>query len=124
MSKKKQFPSLSRTIEGFLLFKEASGRSHYTIKDYRVNLKRFCKWLDNPPINKIKSKQIEAFFRYLQEDFRVTHVYTTPIKPRKLKPKTILNAWTALSSFWGWTSKEFELDNPHNMPRIPCQERW
>ena len=118
---KKQFPSLSHIIDGFLLFKEASGRSPHTIKDYRVNLSRFCDWMGNPPVNDVTSKQIEAFFRYLQDDFLVTHVYTVPIKPRKLKPKTILNAWTALSAFWNWTSKEFKIDNPFTLPRIKAE---
>jgi integrase/recombinase XerD len=123
MSRKKQFPTIARTIEveGFLLFKEASGRSHYTIKDYRVNLNRFCDWLNNPQIINITPNQIEEFFRYLQEDVRVTHVYTTPIKPRKLSPKTILNAWTALSSFWNWSSNEFSIENPFRIPRIKAE---
>ena len=121
MSHKKQFPTLARTIEGFILFKEASGRSHYTIKDYRVNLNRFCDWLNNPQIITITPNQIEEFFRYLQEDIRVTHVYTTPIKPRKLNPKTIPNAWTALSSFWNWTSNEFSIENPFRIPRIKAE---
>jgi hypothetical protein len=62
---------LSRVIEGFLYAKEAQGRAEGTILDYKINLKRFCDYLGDPPIGEITSEQISVFFHWLQKDYTV-----------------------------------------------------
>jgi site-specific recombinase XerD len=114
------FPSLSRAIEGFLLHKSASGRSPYTLRNYRPQLIRFANQLDDQPINEITSKQIEAFFRYLREDY---HINSICHDKKKLSPKTVKNAWGALSTFWKWVSQEFEIDNPFKVPHIKANTK-
>ena len=109
------YPSLSRTIEGFLLSKSSSGRSPNTIRNYKQELNRFLDWLGDIPIDEISSIQLKEYMKYLRDDFRITHVATTPISPRKLSSKSLRNTWGTLSSFWNWASKEFEIDSPFNL---------
>lgn len=106
------FPTLSRAIEGFLVEKRGQGRSDDTLHDYTHNLKRFIGFIGDVPINQITSKHITEFFNFLQE---FTFCRGRQGAPRKLSDKTIANARTTLSSFWGWVQVEFELA----APRIP-----
>lgn len=109
------YPILSRAIEGFLLSKSSSGRSVNTIRNYKQELGRFADWLGDVPIDEISSRQLKEYMKFLRDDFRITHVATTPISPRKLSSKSLRNTWGTLSSFWNWTSKEFDLDSPFNL---------
>ena len=106
------YPSLSRAVQGFILTKTASGLSHYTIRNYQTDLLRFTEWAKDPPIDAVTSRQMEAYFKYLREEFRITKRGANEIPPRKLSTKSIQNAWGALSSFWNWASQEFEIPNP------------
>jgi integrase/recombinase XerD len=112
------YPSLSVAIEGFLLSKAASGRSPYTLRNYKKELERFSEWVQDPPIDQITSKNLEEYMRYLREDFRITHQGTTAVEPRKLSVKTVRNCWGTLSCFWRWASKEFEFENPFHIEPI------
>ena len=86
-----QYPNLSRAIEGFLLHKTASGLSPNTLRNYKNQLRRLQDWTKNPTINEISPRNLEEFFQFLQNEFRITHVCgITPIIPRKLSPKTII----------------------------------
>lgn len=106
------FPTLSRAIEGFLIEKRGQGRSDYTLHDYTNNLKRFHKFIGDVPINQITSKHMTEFFNFLQ-DFKYSPGRTgDPNTMRKLSDKTIANARTALSSFWGWAQEEFDIPAP------------
>jgi site-specific recombinase XerD len=108
------YPIISKAVEGFLLNKAASGRSNNTIRNYTKELSRFAEWLNDDYINKVTTKRIEEYMKYLREEFLITHVATTEIEPRRLSPKTFRNTWGTLSSFWNWTSKEYEISNPFN----------
>lgn len=109
------YPNLSRAIEGFILSKSSSDRSPNTIRNYQQELGRFVDWLGDIPIDEISSSQLKEYMKYLRDDFRITHVATTPISPRKLSSKSLRNTWGTLSSFWNWASKEFGLDSPFNL---------
>lgn len=62
---------------------------------------------------------IERFFYYLQHEYTFDPSHTGRINNlRRLKPKTISNAWTSLSSFWGRAVKEYGIPNPLKIPRI------
>lgn len=98
--------TLSQAIEGFLLAKEIGGCSPYTIRNYRLSLRRLATHLDgDPTLEAITADQVRAFLHQLQ---------TTPVTPsgvasrptRILSPKTILNIHTALSSLWTWAIAE------------------
>ena len=109
------YPSLSRAVEGFILSKSSSGRSPNTIRNYKQELGRFADWLGDIPIDDISSRQLKEYMKFLRDEFRITHVATTPISPRKLSSKSLRNTWGTLSSFWNWASKEFGLDSPFNL---------
>ena len=109
-------PTVSIAIEGFLLHKSAAGRSRYTIRNYRTQLNRFAQRAGSKRIDELKGNDIESFFEWLRKDYRYTSVGTSKIKPRPLSPKTLRNAWAAMSSFWNWASLEFGFDNPFTMP--------
>ena len=109
-------PTLSRAVEGYLLHKSASGRSKYTIRNYRNQLGRFCSQLDDCPIDKVSPQDIELFLEWLRMEYRYTKVGTLAIDPRPLSAKTIRNAWAALSNFWNWSSREFNIKNPFDIP--------
>lgn len=117
------YPTLSRTIEGFVLAKSASGLSANTIRNYQTDLCRFTEWVGDRSIDSITSKQLEQFIKYLRDDFRITHIATTKVTPRKLSSKSIKNTWGTLSSFWNWVSREFELPNPFSVPAIKAHTK-
>jgi integrase/recombinase XerD len=110
--------SLSKAIEGFLIFKSACGRSPYTIRNYRNQLNRLNKWLGNPSLDAVTPAQLLSFFPYLRDEYKVTHLGKLEISPRPLSPKTIKNAWGALSAFWRWASEEFNIENPFKVPPV------
>jgi len=110
--------SLNRAIEGFLLYKRASGRSPHIIRNYRIQLKRLSEWLRDPSLDEVASKDLEAFFVFLQEEYRIRRVGQFEISPRCLSSKTCRNAWGALSVFWSWASKEFGIDNPFEIAPV------
>ena len=103
--------------------KGAKGLSPNTLRTYRTDLERFVEWAGNPPIDTISSRQLEHFFNYLQNDFRITSVGTTPITPRKLSAKSVQNTWGAMSTFWKWAAYEFDFPNPFNIPRIKAHTK-
>jgi integrase/recombinase XerD len=112
------YPSLSRAVEGFILNISAAGRSEHTIRNYRTALNRFVQHLDNVEINQVTPEDIDEYMAWLKSDFRITHVMTTPITPRKLSKKSLSNIHGNLSVFWKWVSKEFRLPNPFKVQKI------
>lgn len=92
-------------VEGYWLSK-ARQVSDATIADYSHTFRRFGKWVKGTEVEDIKAKDVDAFLTHLDEDL-------------DLSPKTVLNAWVALSSFWTWAAKELgykhivrEVDKP------------
>ncbi len=97
-------------VEGFWLARSRNLSDH-TVSDYSVTFKRFGKWIKYGDVDKVTIKQINAFLTYLGDDL-------------ELAPKTVLNAWIALSSFWTWAA--VELGSRHIMrdvarPRAPLR---
>lgn len=84
-------------LEGYWL---AKGRnlSKHTIAEYRVTFRRFGEWVKNAQVEKITARQVNGFLTHLREDL-------------ELAPKTQLNHWIGLSSFWTWAHED--LDLPH-----------
>lgn len=116
-------PKLSKAVEGFLLSKSANGQSSYTIRNYRKEMERFVDWVGDIPIDKVNSEKIQNYLKYLKDDFLITYTATTPIKPRRLSPKSLRNTWGTLSSFWRWTVREFQITSPFNIPPIKAQTK-
>jgi len=116
-------PKLSRVIEGFIYAKESQGRSNSTIIDYKLNMIRFCDYLDDPPIGEITPEQITQFFHWLQFEYTFDPSHSGKKKTQKLSPKTIANVWIVLSSFWHWAEFELRIPNPFRIPRIRAKPK-
>jgi integrase/recombinase XerD len=112
------YPSLSRATEGFLLHLSAAGRSLNTVRNYKIALQRFTDHFDDSSIDNIESGDIDAYVSWLKNDFRITHIMTTKIPPRKLSKKSLSNTQGVLNVFWKWVATEFEIPNPFKVPRI------
>lgn len=118
------FPNLSAAIEGYLITKSAKGLSPNTLRNYRVDLERFARWVHDPPVDTITSRQIERYFQYLNEDFRIVSYGTHLVKTsKKLSAKSVQNAWSALNNFWKWIETEFGVSNPFNVPYIKANTK-
>jgi integrase/recombinase XerD len=109
-------PAISNAVKGFILARRAAGRSENTIRDYQVHLVRLTTYLNDPNISAITPKQIEGFFNHLQHDFTFQIPNTDIV--RSLSPKTVANAFTAISAFWVWVEDEFSVPSPIKMKRI------
>lgn len=97
---------LKRAIEGFKLYLVADGVSPHTLTDYSLTLSRFQEFIGpSKTIEDITSDHVREFLAYWRSiDINPSGIAPRP--PRKLKPKTILNMHTALSSFYSWLVME------------------
>lgn len=89
---------LQSAIEGYWLEKRRN-RSANTYNEYSNTFNRFQTFVGaETPFAAITSDQIRQFLNYLRTQ-------------RRLAPKTLANAWIALSALWTWA--ELELKTPH-----------
>lgn len=84
-------------LEGYWLARRLN-LSEHTVEDYTRTFDRFGRFIRNADLSAIKAKSVNEFLLYLSETL-------------ELGPKSVLNAWIALSSFWTWAHEE--LDLPH-----------
>lgn len=104
--------TLSQAIQGFILHKQAEGRSPHTIADYRNSLCKFVAIFapTDPPIVTITADDHRRFF---------DHLASTPIAPagvaprpaRVLSPKSRRNVHACLAVFWHWAQTEGYVDH-------------
>lgn len=104
-------------VEGYWLAKSRQ-LSAATMADYNGTFRRFGAWVKGTPVEKVQAKQVNSFLTHLDEELG-------------LAPKTVLNAWIALSSFWTWAEKELqfrhimrEVEKPkaRSQPMLPYSE--
>lgn len=104
-------------LDGYWLARRRS-LSKATVLDYNLTFRRFGIWIKNAEIETIKPAQVNAFLTHLDDDL-------------DLAPKTILNAWIALSAFWTWATAELGVPHilrdvvrprPHPHPMQPYTE--
>jgi len=104
---------LSEAIAGFLLARQVEGCSPNTIRNYNLDLRRFCVHVGHrTPLTEITADHIRSFLATLQ----TTRLAPAGVAPRPAatpSPKTITNAHTTLRSFFHWAVDEGYLDtNP------------
>ena len=84
---------LDYALEGYWLSRRR-GFSPHTVADYTVTFRRLAEFLGpEREFEKIATTDLNRFLNHLQEDLG-------------LSAKTVLNAWTALSSLWTWAESE------------------
>lgn len=98
--------NISRAIDGFLLSKRVQGCSPNTLRNYRLDLRRFCEFLDgDPELHQIDADRIRAFLEHLM----TTRLEQPGVAPRPaviLSAKSLRNVHTTLSSLWTWAMGE------------------
>jgi len=116
--------TLSKAIEGFNLQLGAEGASVHTLRDYNTTLKRFVEFVGPMTVvDTITPNKIKRFLAYWGGK-TVAPQGVAPRPPRILKPKTILNMHTCLSSFWSYLvmdgyAEEHALKGRVARPRVP-----
>ena len=108
---------LSRAIDGFLLHKQAEGRSPRTIADYRVCLRKLRTFTNDPPLADVDLPQLRRFFAHLAKA-QHTPDGIAPRGTHKLSDKTIKNIHAAISSMYTWLIQENLHAGPNPMRRI------
>jgi integrase/recombinase XerD len=89
---------LDYAIEGYWLAKRRDFSTN-TVNDYTLTFRRLIEFVGKTrDLLGISSDDINRFLNYLRDDL-------------ELSPKTILNHWIALSSFWTWVERDLGL--PH-----------
>lgn len=87
---------LSDAVEGFLLFKAVDCSKH-TLRDYDNTFRQWMAFLeDDPLVEEVQAAHVQRFLYYLRVD-------------RELKPKTVKNALTGISSFFSWAEIELKV---------------
>ena len=82
--------TFSQALEGYKLYFNSRHLSPLTYRDYTNTYRKFAKFLGNdPPIEDINLKQVEAF-----------------LAVQEVSNKTILNYHTGLSALWTWALKD------------------
>lgn len=90
--------TLERAIQGFWLEKQRNV-SKNTFNDYNLTFRRFQEFCGaSTRFTTIDSDKVRKFLNHLRNHHRQA-------------PKTVANAWIALSSLWTWA--EVELETPH-----------
>jgi integrase/recombinase XerD len=118
--------TLSQSIEGFLLEKQAQHLSPHTVADYTNAFRKFQAYLGDPersgaeskdvPFAGITADQIRGFLGDLSTPRAPNGVAKRPVKG--LSNKTILNVHTALSALWTWAVAE-GIVTQHLLRQIP-----
>lgn len=89
---------LSTAFEGFWLARQRNLSPH-TVRDYQLTFRRFQTYLGGDrELTDITSDDVQRFLNRLRDS-------------DCLSPKTVLNYWIGLSSFWTWAAQEFGI--PH-----------
>ena len=80
-------------VDGYWLARRRDMSAH-TVRDYALTFRRFGEFVGGGrQVKSIKRRDIDAFLNHLRDDLN-------------LAPKTVANAWIALSSFWSWAAEE------------------
>ncbi len=109
--------TLSQSIEGFLLEKQAQHLSPHTVADYTNAFRKFQAYLGaDVPLAGITADQIKGFLGDLSTPRAPAGAAKRPAKG--LSNKTILNIHTGLSALWTWAVAE-GIVSQHLLRQIP-----
>ena len=110
---------LDYALEGYWLAKRRDFSSH-TVSDYQLTFRRFSEFVGKTrDLKDISSDDVNRFLNHLRDDLGNS-------------PKTVLNAWITLSSFWTWAERDLAVvhimrgkvirPRPHRRPSAPYSE--
>ena len=104
--------SLQRAIHGFVLAKEAEGKSLKTTQWYQHFLLKFEQYLAkaaaDSQLNAITAEQVREFLKYLREPHPQfeQHRFRRQVIQAASSPRTVQGAFTTLSVFFNWCFAE------------------
>lgn len=107
---------LSHAIKGRLLFLE----NENTCSDYRTTYNRFLQYVGDRPVRSITATDVAGFLVVMRDTpiAPVRGAATGHSRPRKRRPKTLLNMHIALSSLWSWMVERDYVDE-HVVAQVP-----
>lgn len=89
---------ISKALQGYWLDKKLQ-LSKETVKSYTYVLNAFARYLEDKPINEVTTQDVKAYLVYLSTD-------------KQQSNRSINTVLLVLSSFFKWSSIEFDLPNP------------
>jgi site-specific recombinase XerD len=93
--------TLSKAVEGYLLYAHSRRLSEHTIRDYSHSFRKFGEFLDSDPeLASVSVEQVEGFLASLGH----------------LSKKTVLNYHVGLSALWTWAVRRGIADE--HVPRL------
>lgn len=117
-----------KAIEGFVVAKQAEGRSPRTTDWYRYNLDIFLAWLQahkRPPLlHQVRADDVRAFLSEQRDEVELNahHPFKRAAKGN-LAPNSILGRYSSLASLFHWAEQEGLLEaNPVanvKRPKVP-----
>jgi len=108
--------SVSTAVDGFLHAKAAEGLSPRTLHNYDRYLRTWIEWAGDPPIGSVTAQGIRSYLAWLRTEYK-PHRFGGNTEP--LSGKTIRNVYMFLSSFFGWASVEFKIEDPTDRVQPP-----
>jgi integrase/recombinase XerD len=112
-----------KSVEGYMIAKNADGYSQSTLEMYAWALKIMQNYLKNKQIELVSEKDLQDFFNFLRNDYKPARFNgnTAPLAGRSLD-----NIWTAMRSFFNWCQAELKLksrpDHAIRRPRYKTAE--
>ena len=117
MNQRPQGLSATKAITGFLQYKSAKGLASVTVSGYERDLNLWIEYKGDMNVAKVETHHILSHLNCLRTDYVPRRI--TGNNSKKLAPKTVYNIYVSLASYFTWTSREFNLDNPlKNMPKL------
>jgi len=106
---------LSKAVTGFSSFKSAQGLSDRTIDSYQRHLQKWLEYQGDLAVHRVTSTHITTYLDWLRAEY-IPQRFGKGDEP--LSPKILRNIWVALSAFFTWATKEFQIPNP--MANVPA----
>lgn len=111
--------TLFQAFDTFIIDKQASGMSNYTIRNYRNTLSKLRLYFDDKPLLDFTRSDWIGFMNWLQHEHISAPAGIAPREPQQLSPKSAKNIHTDISSFYTWaTSPGVDLVTDHIMATI------
>jgi site-specific recombinase XerD len=91
---------LTPLVTGFFIHPSAKGSSPCTLVDYRTALIHYGRWLEAEEVDPLRctATGVKRFLAHLRT--------VTSRRGKPLSPKSILNAYVGLRSFYRWAAEE------------------
>ena len=104
--------TIQRAFDGFILAKQAEGKSQATVEWYEYNLRTFKTWLARVPhddaLPAITAEHIREFLTYRRDSHVTfsTHKFARTRQKQGCAQRSVRGAFATLSAFFNWALQE------------------